>query len=172
MLSGLMLIFGTIFFADRLGPQEADAFVTVGNMTRMEGLKYIFLPATALAAYVLGVINVTAANLVFAAVAKKAKDDLIIVSRIESLNRAQLLKETLDILNLRRTLIAFTFPLSYFGLMLALDTKQWDSKLVSVSVGIFLTVMGVFAAILAAKASGSLNSTLDELFQESLSNPK
>ncbi len=163
MLSGLMLIFGTIFFADLLGPQNSDAFEIVGNMTKAEALKYVFLPSTALAAYVLGVIDVTASNLVFAALTRKAKDDLIIVNRIESLNKAQLLKETLDVLNLRRTLIAFAFPLFYFGLMLALDTRQWNSKRVSVSVGIFLMLMGPLAAFLARQISQSLDATLDSI---------
>ncbi|PYS69451.1 MAG: hypothetical protein DMF73_14645, partial [Acidobacteria bacterium] len=39
ILSGAMLIFGTIFFADILG--RSDAFETIGKMSQAEWLRYI-----------------------------------------------------------------------------------------------------------------------------------
>jgi len=161
ILSGAMLIFGTIFFADILG--RSDALETIGKMSQAEWLRYIFLPSVAVAMYVLGVINVAASGFVFNRVAGKAQDDLVIVSRIESLKKPQLLKETLDVLNIKRTLIAFFFPLFYFGLMLAIDTKQWDSKMVSVPVGLVLAASGPWALWLAKRISYRLDSTVDIL---------
>ena len=71
----------------------------------------IFTLITALTAYVIGIINFAASSVAFRPLMKTTQDELLLVSRIESLQQPQFLKEILELLQLRRTLVAFTFPL-------------------------------------------------------------
>ena len=104
-LSGVLLIAGTTFWADVLGDGDS-AFDQVAGMLNGE-FKNIFIVITALAAYAIGMINFAGSSVAFRHLAKATEGDLLLVSRFESLQQPQLLKEALDLLQLKRTLVAF-----------------------------------------------------------------
>jgi hypothetical protein len=50
----------------------------------------------------------------------------LLISRIESIQQPQLLKEVLELLRVKRTLVAFSFPLLYLGGTLPLEVPSPD----------------------------------------------
>ena len=111
---------------------------------------YVFVPITALTAYVLGIINVAVSSLLFSLLWKDIKDDLALISQVEALQKPQLLKETLDLLHIKRTLVASFFPLVIFGFGLACDRYEWEqAPWVRIMAGTFLALTGVLTPFLA-----------------------
>src|SRR5206468_5537650 len=103
-------------------------------------------------AYVLGIINVAGSSLIFNSRLKDVEDDLVLVARIENLGKPFLLKETLDLLHIKRTLVAFILPLFIFGIGVASNPRQWTpaqtgrvAKLLPIGAGLLLAATGPLA---------------------------
>jgi hypothetical protein len=132
LLSGAMLIFGFFFFSDGasgIDPKSEEGYGLVWTeiramLDRPDAL-YVFGPITAVTAYVLGIVNVAVSSLLFSVLWKDTKDDLVLISQIETLQKPHLLKELLDVLYIKRALVASFFPLIIFGLGLACDRYEW-----------------------------------------------
>jgi NAD/NADP transhydrogenase beta subunit len=166
-LSGALLIVGTTFWADVLGGLgSGSAFDQVAGMLSNE-FKNIFIVITALTAYVIGMINFAGSSVAFRHLANATESDLLLVSRIEFLQQPQLLKEVLDLLQLKHTLVAFTFPLFYFGVALACDFKEQSfPHTVRIAAGISLTILAGVAPFFAARMTRLLDTTAKKLFAE------
>lgn len=161
MISGALLIIGVTFLADA---PSGDGFNLVITMLQRDELRLIFLAITPLTAYVIGVVITAGSSLVFANWAPLRHDDLLIVNEVELLNKPQLMKETLDLINVRRTLVACVAPLILFGIGLALDTNQWEgSKWIARAAGFMVALMGVIAPFLARQISYRIDKTLKTL---------
>jgi hypothetical protein len=162
ILSGAMLIFGTIFYADVIG--GGDSFGEIKDMLRGPEMRIIFGVITVVTAYTIGTINVAVSELVFRSSVKATGDDLLVISRIESLQQPTLLKEILDLIQLKRTLVGFTFPLFYFGIALAWDKKQWPlSHKVPIIAGVLLALGAALAAFVAVRMTQYLDKTAKKL---------
>jgi hypothetical protein len=158
-----MIIFGTAFVADVIGG-SGSAFGEVVFMLRTPELKIIFTVITAVIAYIIGIINIAGSEMVFSSLVKTTEDDLLLISRIESLQQPELLKEILDLLNVKRTLVGFIFPLFYFGIALVCDPKQWPSShVVPIVTGILLALAAGLAAVLAVLMTRHLDRTAKKL---------
>ncbi|HLG17782.1 MAG TPA: hypothetical protein VJH03_25290 [Blastocatellia bacterium] len=154
LLSGAMLIFGFFFFADGASSSAPSGYGQVWTETQTMLSEryslYVFVPIAAVTAYVLGIINVAVSSLLFSLVCEDAKDDLVVISQLEGLQKPQLLKETLDFLHINRALVAFFLPLIMFGFGLACDRYEWKhSPGVRIAAGTLLGLAGVLAPILA-----------------------
>ena len=162
-LSGTMIIFGSALFADRLTETHnvmGLALDTVNN----NGERLLFTGITAVTAYIVGTINVAASNFLFTFQLNRNKEELILISHIESLQQPQLLKEMVDLINLKRSLIGFSFPLVYFGLALAADRYLAPESHVPILIaGILLATAGVLSPFLAARIVRILLRTEKEL---------
>jgi hypothetical protein len=169
-LSGVLLIAGTTFWADVLG-DGASAFDQVAGMLNGE-FRNIFIAITALAAYAIGMINFAGSSVAFRHLAKATGNDLLLVSRFESLQQPQLLKEALELLQLKRTLVAFAFPLFYFGAALACDFKESSfSHLVRAAAGISLAGLAVLAPLFATRMTRILDAAAKKLLAETPPKP-
>jgi len=163
-LCGAMLIFGTTFWADVFGGKAFDEVILMLGDPEQ---KIIFTAITAVTAYIIGVINFAVSSVALRSLVSATKDELLLISRIESFQQPQLLKEALELLHVKRTLVAFAFPLIYFGLGLAC-AKQWPaSRLVEIVAGILLTLAGVLGPFLAARITRLLDKTVNELSNRS-----
>jgi hypothetical protein len=132
---------------------------------------YVFVPITAVAAYVLGIINVAASGLLFSLLWKDTKDDLVLISQIEALQKPQLLKEALDFLSIKRALVASFFPLIIFGFGLACDRYEWkQAPWVRIAAGTLLALAGVLAPFLAGWLTQLLQTITKKLSDESPNN--
>jgi hypothetical protein len=164
ILSGAMIIFGMAFLADRLGGAGRDTFGVVKALLTDPQWKLISITLAGVTAYVIGIINVAGSSVAFNRLVRKRKDDLLIISQVESLKQPQVLREVLDLLNVKRTLIAFVIPLWWYGITSALDPKQWeDSPLVPRITGGIEILGGVLALYLAARVGHHLEATLQVL---------
>ena len=164
-LSGALLIAGTTFWADVLGDGES-AFDQVAGMLNGE-FKNIFIVITALAAYAIGMINFAGSSVAFRHLATATESDLLLVSRFESRQQPQLMKEALELLQLKRTLVAFAFPLFYFGVALACDFKENSfSHLVRAAAGIALACLAVLAPFFATRITRVLDAAAKTLVAE------
>ena len=178
LLSGAMLMFGFFFFADGASGTDPDCpggyglvWTGIQTMLNQKDSLYIFVPVTAVAAYVLGIVNVAVSSLLFSLLWKNATDDLVIISQIEALQKPQLLKETLDLLYIRRALIASFFPLLIFGLGLACDRYEWKkSHWVRIAAGTCLATIGVLAPFIAGWLSRMLQRIREKLTNSSPDN--
>lgn len=99
-LSGALLIAGTIFAADALRGGSDSAFSQIANMLNNE-FKNIFIVNTALTAYAIGMINFAGSRVAFRYLENATESELLLVSRIESLQQPQLLKEAVELLQLK-----------------------------------------------------------------------
>src|SRR3989442_11087032 len=84
LLSGAMLMFGFFFFADGASGTDPDCpggyglvWTGIQTMLNQKDSLYIFVPVTAVAAYVLGIVNVAVSSLLFSLLWKNATDDLV-----------------------------------------------------------------------------------------------
>ena len=166
-LSGALLMAGTAFWADVLrGSGIESPFDQIAQMLA-GGYANIFLVITALAAYAIGMINFAGSGVALGPLANATESELLIVSRIESLQRPQLLKEILEIFQLRRALVAFAFPLFYFGLALAFDFHEKSfSESVRILAGISLAVLACVSLFFAARMSRLVDRTARKLLAE------
>jgi hypothetical protein len=165
-LSGALLMIGTTFWADVVGG-SGSAFEQVMIMLKDPELKIIFTVITGVTAYIIGIINFAASSVAFRPLVDATQDELLLVSRLESLQQPQLLKEVLELLHVKRTLVAFTFPLFYFGMALACDFKQWPpSPAVAIASGVFLTVLAGLAPFLALRMNRLLDASVKKLSTE------
>jgi hypothetical protein len=97
----------------------------------------------------------------------------LLISRIESIQQPQLLKEVLELLRVKRTLVAFSFPLLYLGGTLPLDYKAWSSECAvppgvftgAVALGMLLVVFGLLAPVFATWMDRLLDAIPDKLLQ-------
>jgi hypothetical protein len=178
LLSGAMLIFGFFFFFDGVSgidPNSEKGYGLVWTEIRAmlgkpESL-YVFAPITAVTAYVLGIVNVAVSSLLFGWLWKNTKDDLVLISQIETLQKPQLLKETLDFLYIKRALVASFFPLIIFGLGLLCDRYEWkQSPWVRIAAGICLALVGGLAPFLAGWLTRLLQTITKELSDEAPNN--
>jgi NAD/NADP transhydrogenase beta subunit len=164
-LSGALLIAGTTFWADLslLLVGGGSAFDQVAEMLGNE-FKNIFLVITALTAYAIGMINFAGSSVAFRYLENATETELLLVSRIESLQQPQLLKEALELLQLKHALIAFTFPLFYFGAAVACDfNEQSFSNIVRIAAGISLAVFAGLAPFFAARMTRLLDTSATKL---------
>ncbi len=98
--------------------------------------------------------------------------NIFIVITVESLQQPQLLKEALDLLQLKRTLVAFALPLFYFGLALACDFKESSfSHLVRAAAGISLAGLAVLAPLFASRMTRILDAAAKKLLAETPTKP-
>jgi len=156
LISGALIIFGFFFFSDGVSGSDASGYGVVWTeiqtmLSRPYSL-YVFVPITAVTAYVLGIFNVAVSTLLFSLLWKNTKDDLVLISQIEALQKPLLLKETLDFLHIKRAVVASVFPLVIFGLGLACDRYEWkQSPWVRILAGNFLALTGVLAPFIAGR---------------------
>jgi len=130
-------------------------------------LKTIFIVITGLTAYVIGIINFAASSVAFRWLANATQEEVLLVSRIESLQQPQVLKEVLELLFIKRTLIAFTVPLCYFGLGLTFDWKEKSSThVVRIAIGVVIVVMAALAAFFVQRMTRLIDRTANELLAE------
>jgi hypothetical protein len=175
LLSGAVLICGFFFFSDGVSGSDPSGYGLVWTEIQAMLSKpyslYVFVPITVLAAYVLGIINVAASGLLFSLLWKDTKDDLVLISQIEALQKPHLLKETLDFLHIKRALVASFFPLIIFGFGLACDRYEWKhSPWVRIAAGTFLALAGVLAPFLAGWLTRRLQTITKNLSDESPNN--
>jgi len=168
LLSGAMLMFGFFFFSDGVGGSDRSGYGLVWTdiqaMLSKQHSLYVFVPITAVTAYVLGIINVAASSLLFSVLWTDAKDDLVLIDQVEALHKPQLLKETLDVLHIKRTLVASFFPLIIFGFGLACDRYEWkDAPRVRIATGTFLALTGVLAPFLAGRLTRMLQTISEQI---------
>ena len=164
-LSGALLIAGTMFWADVL-VDGRSAFTQVAEMLRSE-FENIVIVIMALTAYVIGMINFAGSSVALRRLANATAGDLLLISRIESLQQPQLLKEVVELLQLKHTLVAFTFPLFYFGVALACDFKEDSfSHAVRIAAGFSLAVLAGLAPFFAARMARLLDTTAKKLLAE------
>jgi hypothetical protein len=168
LISGAMIIFGFFFFSDGVSGLGAEGYglvwTEIQTMLSRPYSLYVFVAITAVTAYVLGIINVAVSSLLFSLLWRDTKDDLALISQIEALRKPQLLKETLDFLHIKRTLVASFFPLLIFGLGLACDRYEWkQSHWVRIIAGNFLALTGVLAPFLAGWLTRQLQMTTKDL---------
>jgi len=161
-LSGALLIVGTTFWADvimwKLG--KGSAFTGIEEMLKSEQYKVIFIVITALTVYIIGIINFAASSVAFKSLVDTTHGELKLISRIESLRQPQVLKEVVELLHVRRTLLAFAFPLFYFGVGLACDFNERSfSDTVRTFAGLCLIVLAGLAPIFAARMTRLLDRT-------------
>lgn len=169
-LSGALLIVGTTFGADllmgRASPHDS-AFHQVAGMLTREPFNIIFAVITILTAYAIGVINFAASCVVFRRLGKRTQNELLLVSQIESLEQPQVLKEFLELLHVKRALLAFTFPLTYFGIALACDIRE-DSfgHTVRIAAGAALAGLAILAWGFATRMTLLLETTASKLLAD------
>jgi hypothetical protein len=166
-LSGALLIAGTIFWADIFRGRDVDSpFKQVADMLKGD-FESVFIVITGLTAYAIGMINFAASSVAVRQLTKATENELLLISRIESLQQPQLLKEIVELLQLKRTLAAFTFPLYYFGLALACDFNEVSfSKLVRIAAGLTLVVLAGLAPFFAVRVHRLLDAAATKLFAE------
>jgi len=164
-LSGALLIVGTTYLADLL-VGAGSAFDQVAEMLKNE-FQSIFLVIAGLSAYAIGLINVAGSSVALRRLADATDTDLVLVSRFEGLQQPYVLKEALELLQLKRALVAFAFPLFYFGLALACDFKEHSfSNAARIMAGLSVAVLGGLAPVLAARISRLLAATAKQLVAE------
>lgn len=163
IISGAMMIFGAVYLADLLAGPEDDALAAVGSMLKENPTRLMVLSLAGVSAYAIGTVNVTLSNLLFTWRVRVQSDDLQVVSQVESFKKPQLLNEALDLLNVRRTLVAYALPLCWLGLWMANDHKQWKGPKIPLIAGFTLMIMGILAPILAWRISHRIDSTLKTL---------
>ena len=168
-LSGALLIVGTTFWADVFrGPGTESPFNQIAEMLG-GAFANIFAVITALTAYAIGIINFAGSSVAFRRLANSTERELLIVSRIESLQQTQLLKETLEFMQLKRALLAFTFPLFYFGVALACDFYEKSfSHAVRIIAGVSLTVLACVAGFFAARLTRLVDTSAKKILDEAL----
>jgi hypothetical protein len=119
-------------------------------------------------------INIAGSALLFGSFANANKNgELLLINRIESIQQPELLKEVLELLRVKRTLVAFSFPLLYLGCTLPLDYKAWSSECAvspdvftcAMALGMLLVLFGLLAPIFAAWMDRLLDSIPDKLLQ-------
>jgi hypothetical protein len=166
-LSGALLIVGTTYWADVMRDSNTESpFNQIASMLG-SNFSNIFVVITTLTAYALGIINFAGSSVAFRHLANATESELLIVSRIEYLQQPQLLKETIELLQLKRALVAFTFPLFYFGIALACDFHEGSfSHLVRIIAGISLAVLACVAFFFAARMTRLVNTTAKKLLDE------
>ena len=165
MIAGALVMIATAFVVDS---RTGTTFQFIRTMLDAADLRLIFLAITPLTAYVVGVIVSAGSNLAFSRLVPIRNDDLLIVSEIESLEKPQLLKETLDFINIRRTLVSCVGPLICFGIGLAFDNPQWQDKVwILRAIGSSLATTGIAALIFAWRLSHRLDKSLNSLRRES-----
>jgi hypothetical protein len=166
---------GTTFWADlgMGGPVHDDrhgAFGEVAKMLRDGPLQIIFVVITALTAYVIGIINFAASCVAFGYLKKTSQNELLLVSQIEALQQPQVLKEFLELLHVKRTLLAFAFPLFYFGVALAFDCYEYSfGKWVRIAAGAALAVLAILACFFATRMTRLLDTTAKRLLGDARS---
>jgi hypothetical protein len=161
LISGAMILFGSIYLADILTDQ--DALAAAATMVRDNSARTLVFAFAGIVAYAIGTVVVSASNLVFTRIVRLQADDLQVVSQIESLKQPQLLNETLDLLNVRRTLVSFTFPLLWLGLWMMIDWKPWDVRAIPLTAGASLIIMGFVAPFMGRLISHRIDATLKAL---------
>lgn len=166
-LSGALLIVGTIFWADVFRGSGTES--PFNQIAEMLGSTFtnIFTVITALTAYAIGIINFAGSSVAFRRLANATEHELLIVSRIESLQQPQVLKETLELMQLKRALLAFTFPLFYFGVALACDFYEKSfSHGVRISAGVSLAGLACVAFFFAARLTRLVDTTAKKILDE------
>jgi hypothetical protein len=166
LIAGSMIIFGAIYLADILAAPTEDALAAAGNMIRENPTRTMVLALAGISAYAIGTVVVSASNLVFTRIVRIQADDLYVVSQIESLKKPQLLNETLDLLNVRRTLVSFTFPLLWLGFWMMMDPKPWTGRKIPLAAGLSLMIMGFVAPFMGWLLSHRIDATLKALMVE------
>jgi hypothetical protein len=171
LLSGAMLIAGFFFFADGLSGVGIGGYgkvwTEIRQMLSEKDSLYVFVAITAVVAYVLGIINVAGSSLLFGWLWKTTNDDWVLISRIEALQKPQLLKEVLDFLHIKRALVASFFPLVVVGSGLAYDRYEWkDAHRFRIATGTVLVLAGVLALFLAAWLARSFETITKKLSDE------
>lgn len=168
MASGVGMIVGFAFIADALTDNESgEVWKTAADMYDKEAYRWILILTTFVAAYLLGIVNFASSNLLFNLWAKRVHNELIIVSRIEPLNQPQVMKEMLDLLHVKRSLIAFSIPLVVFGIGLALDKKQWKTPGVAVWAGVVVLGAGLLSFfVLAVRLAYHIEEITDQIVNE------
>ncbi|MBI3823222.1 MAG: hypothetical protein HY289_11165 [Planctomycetes bacterium] len=176
-LSGAVIVIGFFYFADgmiclRSGNREA-VWVEVEEMLSKNSTLLILAIATPAFAYGLGMVNVAGAGVFFDWWARPTHD-LIIIGQIESLKRPQLLKETQDLLEIRRALVELTLPLICLGIGLIVDDCSFPRfKGSPVVAGILLVAFGMSSMfLLATRLNRQFESTVKILMEEEASKPK
>jgi hypothetical protein len=177
VLTGAMLLFGFFFFADGVSNEVktgvageityGEVWTEIRKMLSAEDTQYIFGAIAAVVAYVLGIINVAGSSLLFNRIWKEAGDDWAFLSRIEALQKPHLLKEALDVLHVKRALVASFFPLLFFGFGLACDQHEWKgAPLFRIASGGVLMIAGCLAPFLAVWLTRSFESIAAKLSHE------
>ena len=161
VICGAMILFGSVYLADIL--TEKNALTAVQTMISENPTRTLLLAFAGIVAYAIGTVIVSASNLVFTRMVPTQADDLQVVSQIEALKKPQLLNETLDLLNVRRTLVSFTFPLWWLGLWMMIDWEPWDVPAIPLTAGASLIIMGFVAPLMGRLISHRIDATLKAL---------
>lgn len=136
-------------------------------LTKVDDFRIIFTVITALTAYVIGTINFAASCVAFGYLEKTSQDEVMLVSQIESLQQPQVLKETLELLHVKRTLVVFIFPLVWFGAALAWDTyENYFTDGVRIGAGTALVALAILAYVFAVRMTRLLNTTARRLLAD------
>jgi hypothetical protein len=166
-----MLIAGFFLFADGFSGVGIGGYgkvwTEIRQMLSEKDSLYVFVAITAVVAYVLGIINVAGSSLLFGRLWKTTNDEWVLISRIEALQKPQLLKEALDSLHIKRALVASFFPLVVFGSGLACDRYEWkDAHRFRIATGTALVLAGVLALFLAGWLARSFETMTTKLSGE------
>lgn len=166
-VSGGMLMLGTVFFVDVLeGTQSESAFDQIGTMLNNE-FKLIIITGLVLSAYVVGIINFMGSSVVFRKSEQMTSNELLLVNNVESLQKSQVLKEFVELLQMKRMLIAFIFPLAFFGLSIAVDYKEvsFGGHMPRIVVGVTLVLLGFFGWYCAMRMSRLLYNACRKIME-------
>ena len=169
LLSGAMLLIGFFHYADAAsGPPPDRVWSAIGDMLDKKRSEVIFTTIVAVVAYVLGLINVASWNLFLGLFER----DLALINQIESLKKPELLKETQDVLNIKRALVGLSFPLFFYGIGLVCDRKELEPAWVTATTGVCLAFLGgVLSPLLAWRMNRMLEAIAKKLSDESPNKP-
>jgi len=171
LLSGALLIFGFFFLSDGVSGVDPSSMEGYGRVwTEIRGMLkrpdafYVFVPITAVVAYVLGIVNVAVSSMLLRLLWNDIGDDLVLISEVEALQQPHLLKETLDVLHIERALVASVFPLLIVGIGLACDRYEWQqAPWVRIAAGSSLALIGILAPFLAGSLSRRLQKVVENI---------
>jgi hypothetical protein len=93
----------------------------------------------------------------------RIQDDVLIVYQVESLSRPMVAKEVLDLLQIKRSLIAFSLPLLVIGVGIACDSHDWMIRYVAVLAGLVIFLSGVFSFLFAVMTAKSTENVVKEI---------
>ena len=160
LLSGAMILAATCLLTDSI---TGYVFETLKTMLNDAPSRTILASIAGVAAYGAGIVNVAGSSLLFRR-RVEWDDELVLISRVEAARLPQVLKETLDYLSVKRTLIAFSLPLTYFGIAFALDHRKWQpSPVPPIACGLLLAVCGVGAPFIARSIQHLLDASATKL---------